>query len=226
MVFLPIRMMLSGRRACWSGGSGKGGVSSRAGATAASERHAACCLLRLVVPHHHSYCCCCQCSAVMWSRSSSIQAGTQTHRTDVGHLLGAHIVCVHDERLVIGVQVVTQAVVVLWHRRQQTQRAGPAAAVAAARKPSAAAAGCVWCCAVAVHPSCQPPRIGDGLCQNNSRKTHRLLLLELGCGWHLGCLLAGPNRVNDRQATLTCSCARRGRCWWHAHVLFPLAPAN
>lgn len=36
-----------------------------------------------------------------------------THRTDVRHLLGAHIVSVYNERLVKGVQVVAQAVVVL-----------------------------------------------------------------------------------------------------------------
>jgi len=28
--------------------------------------------------------------------------------------------------------------------------------------------------------------------------THRLLLLKLCCGRHLGCELTGPNRVNDR----------------------------
>ena len=39
--------------------------------------------------------------------------GAPAHRTDVRELLGAHIVGVHDERLVIGVQVLAEAGVVL-----------------------------------------------------------------------------------------------------------------
>lgn len=48
-----------------------------------------------------------------------------THRTDVGHLLGAHIVGSHHERPLIGVQVVAQALVILQVQTQDVSEPNP-----------------------------------------------------------------------------------------------------
>jgi hypothetical protein len=57
------------------------------------------------------------------------RSGPAPHRADVGELLGPHIVGTHDERLLIGVQILAQASVVLWG-------AGAGDAGALRRRPS------------------------------------------------------------------------------------------
>jgi hypothetical protein len=95
MVFLPIRMTLSGRRPCWwswvgGGGGGCGGLGwGSARRVAAAAKHPGGGGARgLCQPHG-------------------------TYRADVGELLAADVVGVHQERAVMGGQELAHAAVVL-----------------------------------------------------------------------------------------------------------------